>query len=331
MGFFSKIFKTRAEDWFFAYLEPNQTPSNSPREKVNPDQAYLSLHMKSMRIVNVRKGLNTFYGAIHSFVSLPHRGGQPAEFNVLTTPMKLEELDAKNIDRVISLDKRLFGPVPYRGGDMELEAGLFSIKSADLAKPFISLLEDISALSGVSYISQALPFAEPLKKGVNMLTGSEQDTILEIGLSKEFKEQSIETGYFVVMRAPKGQVDAKGLKVDSTDFRLTDVNGKAIKDFPYIVFELSQDRKRSDWFAIPELQKPFQELRKDVVEGNYTSAEESLKVFRRTVLTCNDLLFADAKKLYAQVERETNETLGTGTTSAKEWEFKDLKDYKLYD
>lgn len=328
-GFFSSIFKKRAEDWFFAFLEPAQTPGNKPIENVDPDQHYLSIHLKSMRIVNVRKGFSKFYGTVHCFTSLPHLGGKPAEFNVLTTPGKLEELDAGNIDRVVNLNKRVFGPVPYRGGDLSFEAGLFSIKSADLAAPFISLLEQISALSGVSYISQALPFAEPLKNGINLLTGGADDTILEIGLSKEFT--NVKTGYFVVMRIPKNELNAADIKVDATDFRLVYKDGRGISNYPYMVFEITKDDARQSWFEIPELQGPHQKLRDDVRKGDYEAANESLIAFKRTVLTCNDLITKDASQLYKKVEAEVKEILGTTLVAdSKRSELRTLKEIDLY-
>jgi len=316
MGFFSSLFKKRAEDWFFAFLEPSQTPENLPIKLVEPNTYYLNVHLKSLRIVNVRLGLSKFYGAVHSFTSIPHRGGKNAEFNVLTTPNKLEELDAKHIDRVIPINERLLGPLPYVGGDLDIEVGLFSIKSADLAAPFIGLLQQMSTLSGVAFINKALPFAEPLKNGINILTGGQDDTILEIGLSAQFP--IVKTGYFVVVRVPKKDIDVKNIKIDKSDFRLIYSNGVPVSDFPYMVFEISVSDQRDAWFDIPDLLEPYKNLQKDIREGDFESVQNSLIVFKKAALTCNDLLFKDAKRLYSEVENQVKEIMGTTTVSSKD-------------
>ena len=95
----------------------------------------------------------------------------------------------------------MLGPVPYRGGDIGLEVGLFSIKSADLAKPYLSLMEDISNKAGVSMINTALQFAEPLKNGINLLVGGDVDTLLEIGISNTYNENnSFTSGLYTIIK-----------------------------------------------------------------------------------------------------------------------------------
>ena len=170
------------------------------------------MYVKSARIVNVRQGLTKFYGVVNSSMAVPHLSGASAEFNVITTPAFLKNVDAAHIDRVIQLDQRLLGPIPYRGGQLTLEIGLFSIKAVDLAAPYLEVLETMSKQAGVAFINAALPFAEPLKTGINLLVGGGDSSPLEIGVAAS--AWTPETGYFVVMRAPKGSVPVKDLRVD---------------------------------------------------------------------------------------------------------------------
>ena len=312
MPFWNDIFKKRSEDWFYYHLPRTQTPDDIEIKNLAPEKDYVNIFLKSMRIVNVRNGLSKFYGTVHSFSKLLHRSGKQAEFNLVTTPGKLEQLDAKNLDRVINLNKRLLGPAAYKGGDLELEVGLFSIKSADLAAPFISLLEEMSGLAGVSFIGAALPYVKPIQNGINLLTGGQAKTILEIGLSKTFDK--ISTGYYVVMRVPKDQIDVTDVKVDN-DFRLTDKEGNPIKDYPYMVIQISSTPNKDDWSNIPEIQEAYSKLIDDVKKGDYNSAKESLLIFKRIVYLSNDLLLEDSKKIYGQVEATVGEFLDTTPVS----------------
>jgi hypothetical protein len=165
MGILAELFRPVASDYTYGSL-----PSAS-QEALQAEGAYVSIFLRSVRIVNVRKGWNKFYPVVHSYISLPHLSGKVAEFQAVTSPSHLAELDADHLDRVINLNHRLLGPVPYRGGDLTCEIGLFSVKSSDLAKPFLGVLETMASVAGVSYAALAQPFIAPLKKGVELLTG----------------------------------------------------------------------------------------------------------------------------------------------------------------
>lgn len=307
------LFRKRAEDWTFLQLAASQVPADGGIGALAANSHYLSITLKSARVVNVRKGLSRFYGAVHSFVAIPHRAGQRASFQVVTTPANLKNVDAKNIDRVIQLDHRLVGPIPYRGGELEMEIGLFSIKAVDLAAPYLTLLESMGKLGGISFISAALPFAQPLATGVDLLLGAEDASVLEIGVAASAWKP--ELGYFAVIRASKGTIDATKLRVTPVDYRLVDADGNPVRDYPYLVFKVEASADRPDWFLIPELHEPYQQLQAAVREDAVAEVKEFLSLFRRTALTCPDLLTADARRLVELVTEETNAVMTETPTS----------------
>jgi hypothetical protein len=328
MGWLANIFKSKTKDWFYSQMPVENTPNNLEVRILNPNEEYLSIILKSMRIVDVRKGLSKFYATVHSHIEVAHLSGKPASFNYITTPDNLEKLDGARIDRVVNLNRRLLGPVPYRGADVKMEVGLFSIKESDLAAPFINLLSGMSSLGGVSFISTALPYVKPLEDGIALLTGSSDDTILEIGLNTELDKVS--TGYFVVIRANKNDIDADNLIIDKRDFRLVNKNGSAIENYPYMVFEISAATFRDDWFNIPEVSLSYNKLREEVQKGNYNDASDALKALKRIVYTSPDLLLKDAKSIYDKVETDINEVLkAIQTRSTNDFKLRNLSEFSL--
>lgn len=330
MGFWKDLWTDRSEDWFYHYMPVDQTPGDIESRELEQDEDYVEVWLKSTRIVNVRKGLSKFYGTVHSYISLLDGNGDLAEFNVVTTPGKLAEMDAKNLDRVINMNKKLLGPAAYTGGDLEMEIGLFSIKSADLAQPFISLLEDMSGLAGVSFIATALPYADPIKKGINLLTGGADDTVLEIGLAQTFAK--LKTGYYVVMRAPKDSIDAADLKIEA-DYKLVDKNGKAIKDFPYMVLAIDSTKEKDDWKSIPELKQAYAELKNELRNSEDELAMvDAFKFFKRIVLTSSDLIFDDKQKIIDKVEETVSAVVDTikGEGSKTVSVIPELEDIDIY-
>ena len=333
MGWWSKLFKKRVEDWVFERLESNQVPEDpKSHDEVSADEAYLTIILRSMRVVNVRKLATKFYGVVHSFTTLDHLSGKDGSFQTVTTPTQLRNIDSQNIDHVIQVNKTLLGPIPYRGGKVGLELGLFSVKEADLAAPFLDVLQSMSSLAGVAVVSAAIPFVDPIKKGIEALTGTSGDSILEIGIATELNPPK--TGWWVVMRAPKKEIDIAELDVTPSDFRLVDRSSQElIKDFPYMVFCVIESKERSDWFKLPDLTKPYQKLQEAVRTGEYNAAKELITTFKRLALTSDDLITDDAKRIAQLVKDKAEAALGGTLTSVADQKIKlpDLESYPLYE
>jgi hypothetical protein len=326
LEFWNKVRKTPAKDWYYSLHPEHQTPNDIPTGQVKANASYINVHLKSMRIVNVRNGFKTFYPVVHSFISLKYLGNSDAEFNVVTTPNQLAELDSSNLDRIISINKRLLGPTPYRGGDVLFDIGLFSVKSGDLSKPFLSLLTDMSNIAGVSFLGKALPFVDPISKGVDLLVGNTSAVELEVGISTDNSQLII--GYYVLIADDKQNVQRDKLFIDPSDFKLTDDKGTPFRSHPYLVLSISTSDKKEDWFDIPELAAAYKKLQDNVRSGDINAAKDSLTIFKRFVLTSNDLLSRDAKEIAVQVERETNDILAT--TQVAQVAPKQLRDLSAY-
>src|ERR1700675_1776105 len=139
MDWWKEIWTQPTSSWTFIEIYPHDGSVQSTIE-VEPNSAYLNIFLKSLRLRDVRKGLVRFYGAVHSFVSVPHQSGDKASFQVFTSPASLQKLDSRNADRILVLDQRLVGPVPFRGGDVDVQIGLFSIKEADVTDAYLKVL-----------------------------------------------------------------------------------------------------------------------------------------------------------------------------------------------
>lgn len=331
MGGWTELFTKRLEDWIFISLNQNQVPDEPKiNSDISADEAYITINLRSLRILNVRKLTTKFYGVVHSSISLNHLSGDEAAFQTVTVPNALRRIDPENLDRIIQINNSLLGPIPYRGGTVKMELGLFSVKESDLAAPFIDILETMASQAGVSIVSTALPFLGPLKKGIDAIIGTANDSILEIGLSTNFDPPK--NGWYLVMRARKQDIDISKLRVTTPDFRLVNVDtNHLVQDFPYMIFTINQSKQRPDWFKLPDLVKPYQELQASVRKGDYNAANELLITFKRIVLTCNDLIEKDAIDIARLVKERTESIMiKTQTSSAGKRELPPLESYRLY-
>jgi hypothetical protein len=255
---------------------------------------------------------------VHSRIELAHLGeGGKAEFKLVTMPSILNNIDPSSGVCTVQMSQPLGGPVPYRGGPLALELGLFSVKSKDLAGPFIELLQDLSKQAGVSYVTQAMPFVGPIKRGLELLVGSGQDVQAHVGVDR--KDDPPATGWYVVIAADKAKDrwSLTNVRIDPSDFRLLDRSGQPIQAVPYFVFVIKASTRRDEWHQIPELRQLYAQLRDAIRRNNIDETKHQLATLRRYLLTSPDLLPVDANRIFTLVEREAKAVFPTAMTTAE--------------
>jgi hypothetical protein len=311
MSLWSKIWYGKGNDWVFAKLDTAQAPNGGQPDYIEKDEDYVSIVLKSMRVPNVRKGSSEFYGATYAHTSLLQRDQQHGDFTSIVVPSQLQLADSKRLDRVLSLNHRIFGPVPYCGGDLKIEIGLFSIKENELARPFLNLLEKISTIAPLAPIAAAMPMAHALLEGIETIASVDQ-TILEVGVHRSF--QQIVTGTYAVIACDKADIKIDSLQLDPNDYKLVAPKGSPIKDSAYFIFEIVKDKHRPEWRKLPEIEAKYAELQGVARDGKYNEAKELLTVLKRYLLSSNGLQTSDAQAIHREIEKKTNLVLGSALT-----------------
>lgn len=231
---------------------------------ITPGAQYLRLWLRSARITEVRRWTTRFHASVHARFEVQDGAQGRREVVCVIAPDKtFAEIDPRHLDRLITVNQPLLGPVPYRG-EIGVDVGLFSVAASDLAKPYLDLLASLTGTAGLSFLSQAVPWAEPIRRGAEMLFSESQRSQLEIGLSRT--DTQLSPGHWVVMRVPKGRVPA-GLRLDPHDFGLLDGDGRPVTGVPYMVIGIEALNHRDDYAAIPDVRDAWEAVRTSVAEN----------------------------------------------------------------
>lgn len=281
----------------------------TPRRVVRRDQEYVTITARSSRLENSRRWTTKVYGCLHSKAEYLHPRGKQ-ECNAVIVPDMMKGLDPAHLDRVIQVNRPILGPVPYRG-QLSLQLGLFCAKGSDLVEPYIDLLTTISHAAGVAFVSQMTPFIEPLRKGADLLFGVSDNAQLEIGIDRAWGD--LETGNWLMMRAPKGTVNVSSLCLDPNDFKLVTQGGTPFLTFPYVVFGIDASSERSDWFLVPQLRNAWTAIGEAAMKQQADLAEQRLKYFELVCRWSDDLVPADQERL-GKLARERLPDLEKRTT-----------------
>lgn len=313
MGRISDLLRQESRDWFSGPVEPVEPAGGSgPGTLVGPESAYVSLYLESMRMSAVRVRGQNFYGSVASTVKIASRSGQRAELVAVATPSALRGVDPRQLDRVVIGTFPLAGSVPYRGGGLDLEIGLFAFPAGYLLGPYLDLLGDVAAVAS-AFLPPAGALASaalmpPVRKGLDLLFCAAADARLEVGLACTWDRPR--TGYHAVVTAPE---PPGGFRIGAGG-RLLNPDGGDVRA-AHLVLRLDASQNRPDWASIPDVFAAYQVIADAARRGDLVAARDALAAFRRTAVFSPDLLAADGLRLHELVEDLVKQAFpGTRTT-----------------
>lgn len=314
MGWFgdlvNKIAGKEAVDMMFV-RDVAGTPTDG--DKLVEDECYVEFYVNSLRLRNARKFATRFDGVVYSFVTLPFDGDAKIKVASVSKPANLEQLDPDGLSKVITVDKQMMGAIPWRGGPMLVELGLFSVKSENLVKGVLEYVTEIADAAGVSFVGKIAPFAPLITKGMDLLAGQTKDVGLEVGLDTAFAMQS--AGTHAIIAVPKSnRVDVTQLTLDRADGKLL-LAGQPLRE-AYCVFSVRKSLQKNDYGEIPALKEGYAALMAAIRAGKQDPAKEALAAFRLATIASPDLISSDASRLVARAEQKLKDAFGAGGVAA---------------
>jgi hypothetical protein len=297
---------------------------------VSPDQCYVEVYVESLRLEKARRFATSFHGVIYSFISLARDGANRTELAAVTKPQNLTALDSGNLDRVITVSKRIACAMPWRGGPFGLELGLFSVKSGNLLTPLINYVVKVSDKAGIGAATKLDPFTPLITEGLDIIAGQTNDTEIELAVDTDLAVA--DSRLCALIAKPKGSIHLEDLTIDPNDRKLL-LNGAPLQA-AYCVFSIRATDRNPDWGRIPELQQAYADFIRAIGSGRHREAEEALAAFNRQVVITPDLITSDKERLKSKAKADLLEAFPGGGQSADalrgKFEGRQLSDLNLY-
>lgn len=257
-----EIFRNKAQHLFWKRLPAAQVVDSGAELPIENDQAYFLVRLKEMYLRSTRKLWRKFYPMLHGYVTY----GKKDEHAVVG-PGQLKELGDANLDRIVNLNYRLSGPLAYKGGDVSILAGLYSIPGQDASKALIDTISTVANLGGL-VTSQYAQIANVVKQGIESVAGL-SEARLELGISDTFYPKNpFRSGYYLGISAAEADIAMNRLWL--REGRLVQgedpVIAQPFEDYDYFVLEVERREKREDWQGLPgiiEFEDKFAAVMKD--------------------------------------------------------------------
>jgi len=262
-------------------------------QEIQADKCYVQLFVEALRLEQARSFATTFHGVVYAYETLARAGQPSATLAAVSKPAMLAKLDATSLSRVITVSKELMGAIPWRGGQMHLELGLFSVKSGNLMSPVLDFVTQVSSAAGISFVGTMTPFVPLLVKGMDMIAGQSGDVALEVGFDSDL--DLTKTGTYAIIARPKTSIPRDQITIDPVDYGLL-LNGVPL-NCGYCVFSIRQTPHKADFGEIPDLKEKFAALLDAIKSNKKEDANDKLTAFRLEALTSPDLISEDADQL----------------------------------
>ena len=297
-------------------------------QAIEADECYLELYVESLRLEKARSFGTTFNGMVYASVTMARLGEPNLNLTAVSKPESLSKLDSNTID-VITVSRKIIGPVAWRGGTLHLELGLLSVKTGNILTPVIDLVTQISTAAGISFVGSAAPYIPLMTKGLDLIAGQTKDTAIEVAIDTDLTPSA--TVAFAIVDAPKLSINLEQIKVDKNDRKL--LEGSKSLDRGYCVFSLQKTDKKADFGEIPELKAKYAAFQKAISDNKKDDAADTLTAFRLAALASPDLIRKDARRMAARAQELFDDAFPGGLTTKRltAYEVQPLSAIGLYD
>lgn len=289
-------------------------PLESAEPELAPHDSYFRVWLSEAFLAKDKQWFTNHYPAVHASVRLNFGGEQGATFTSLSRPPE------GGLGPGVYGNYALTSLLPYRGGTVELQAGLTAVEGANALAAAFSVVQDFSSLIGPP-LGEALGIAEKVAGGVQKLLEAGQDDVM-LGLHQQFSSAGgggahvLRPGYWALVRATEREVRPADLRVENDRLRVAGPNGSSpLLGHDYVLLRIEGREERDDWRF-----KRFEDLVAKAIEAHFGDNKQGFVGYRNAVLaeilSSPDLTKPDALRVATAVKRQLEEatSMGLGAT-----------------
>lgn len=196
---------------------------------------------------------------VHATITLPGRTNPHSETAVIG-PATFGDLAAAPTDRSVVLNQRLAGPAVWRGGDLNVAAGLFAVPKDEAATTLITTVAQLAGLA-MPGVSQGLEIARIVKSSVEGIIGlngtkpvlAVKDSLGDPNTAPKGNEAS--PAVLAGIAAPQSDIDFEKLWVrDGRLWEGSSANALTIYErHDHLLVTIERGAPRQDWRGLPTL------------------------------------------------------------------------------
>jgi hypothetical protein len=296
-------------------VDPERAPGSPAAVTLEAEKHYFRLWLIEMSLPYGGRWFRDYYPAVQSLVQLEYGPQQRPDLPGIVGPSRLPGVTESQLGRVVQMRLPLTPLLPFKGGKVEVEVGLFAAVAKDYAQSFLKVLGAFSETLHVPQLSAALGVAGPLLNGLNEFLGAKMAS-LEAGFHTAFTggaqaPNPLRSGYWVTFRDPDNRyLPTPELWVlrDGVSASRTAAGARPLRDVPYLLVQIEATTDRDDFRQLGFM--------KTFADALAAADEEQRKVlwlrFLTEVRASTDVTDADKKRIQKALKSELEEARAAG-------------------
>jgi hypothetical protein len=329
---FSQLIKKQSNHWIYERIPAARTTTGEEEKLLVPGKSYVRVKLIQMYLGYQRVWVQNRAPVVHSFTKFLSNQGYVEVPIVVGANRLKDDLDGQPLQRVVSLNQTVIGPVPYYGGDFELVIALFAAETKNYAEQFMNLLGSLSSLSVSTELTTALTLLRPIEHGLEQMLGL-GDLSLQIGVQDTFSSSSggnvsnpLRTGYHALIAKEQIDPDARPLWLTERGLCSND-NGKPgelLTGCDYLVFRIegltgTKESPARDWRELQSLNLEWKKVEEAIGTGDEGAIDRAFQMFKWTLLGNGDLLMSDRSSILHEQVAQLRSLLEAGKVNLKDF------------
>jgi hypothetical protein len=276
--------------------------------KIGPDgpsavagRHYFRVRLAEMFLSRGRDWFQDRYPAVSSLVRCQF--GTAARFELPNIVNSTEVFKPAGSSALLLRNLVLAPTLPFRGGTVELTAGLQAMVARNYLSEFVRSLSKFAGLLTLPQVSAAVQIAGPLAEGIQgLFAGGNGNPVL--GYAESFDGTTLRPGHVAVINAPVGQLDPAVLSVSGGHLL---ANGADVTGFDYMLLHVEVFEERDDWDGLQTIAGPLERAIQALTERKAEDARVARDQAISAALLAPELTNADRRRVIDRVKERFRE------------------------
>lgn len=293
----------------------------SARVPLRPDKDYVHIWLRQMCLAKDREWFTTRLPAVHSLIVLKF-GDQVQELANVAGQAKLQ-IGLPELNKAKLLSYELTGLLPFRGGTVNVDCGLASMRGSDVMGNFIGVVSDFASKLTLPQVSAAANIAQSVTSSVQSLLGA-GETKSKLYYHDAFAADGggarLKPGYIFVSEKRDGTIKAEKIWVKNGEvwFGLSANDLTRPDPHDYILIEIATTDHRNDWRHLKNISEPFNDAVATKLSGDTAKADLLYNQAIMAVVRSADLTEGDKVRVMIALRDFYKDPYGGGTSAEGE-------------
>lgn len=267
------------------------------------EQNYVRIWLAEMFLKNDNKWFTSRFPLAYSLVGLEYAARKVELANV--SGKNRFEIKQPDLGKSILRNYALTPLLPFRGGTIEIDCGLVSMRAGNVLQSFAGVVSDLAGKLNAPQVAAVVGIAESVAGGVQELLGAgEAETVLYV--HDTFGAATLRDGYIFLSGKKQTEVSPQSIWITDDGARQGSGpnNLQHLDPQNYMVLRIEVATERDDWRSLSTISDPLDAAMEARFEGDENKVKLLVNQAKLAAIKSPDLTRRDMQRVISGIDKE---------------------------